>query len=70
VAMGALLWLTAPILFAAGHDPHGPAFFLLVATLISGGVAAYAFFLLLLGVISRNDAIGALRKSASSRLRG
>ncbi|HLJ00785.1 MAG TPA: murein biosynthesis integral membrane protein MurJ [Bradyrhizobium sp.] len=70
VAMGALLWLTAPILFAAGHDPHGPAFFLLVATLISGGVAAYALFLLLLGVISRNDAIGALRKSASSRLRG
>lgn len=60
LAMGALLWLIAPLVLATADAP-APIHLLLVATLIAGGIAAYGLFLTLLGVIRWNEAISAFR---------
>ena len=60
LAMGALLWLTAPLVLASA-DAAAPMHLLLVAMLIAGGIAAYGLFLALLGVIRWNEAIRAFR---------
>jgi putative peptidoglycan lipid II flippase len=62
LAMGGLLWLSAPFALGWGGNQSGPLHFLLVAALIAGGIAVYGLFLALLGVISWVDAIHALRR--------
>ncbi len=62
LAMGALLWQTAP--FApVSADASVAAHLLMVATLITAGIALYGLFLVLLGVINWREAISALRQS-------
>ena len=61
LAMGGLLWLTAPFVLTS-TDALVPMHLLLVATLIAGGIAAYGLFLALLGVIRWNEAISAFRQ--------
>jgi putative peptidoglycan lipid II flippase len=68
-AMGALLWLSAPIVPAAGGDTHGFVYPLLLGALILGGIAIYGLFLALLGVIRWDEAVRTLRETAPSRLR-
>ena len=68
-AMGASLWLAAPIALAAGGNMHGLAYGVLVAALIAGGMAIYGLFLALLGVVSWGEATNALRQTAGPRLR-
>ena len=63
LAMGGLLWLTAPFALASA-DASVPLHLLLVAALVAGGIAAYGLFLALLGVIRWNEAIGAFRRSS------
>jgi putative peptidoglycan lipid II flippase len=68
-AMGALLWLSAPIVASASGDTHGFVYPLLLGVLILGGIAIYGLFLALLGVIRWSEAVNALRETAPSRLR-
>ena len=63
LAMGGLLWLSAPFVQSSADTPV-PMYLLLVAALIAGGIAAYGLFLTLLGVIRWNEAISALRRSS------
>jgi putative peptidoglycan lipid II flippase len=63
LAMGGLLWLSAPFVPSSADTPV-PMYLLLVAALIAGGIAAYGLFLTLLGVIRWNEAISALRRSS------
>jgi putative peptidoglycan lipid II flippase len=67
--MGALLWLSAPFVLASGTNPHGLVQGVLVALLISGGIAIYGLFLSLFGVIRRNEIVNAIRQNTGSGLR-
>ena len=69
LAMGALLWLTALFVPASSTNPHGIVLALVVALLISGGIAIYGLFLVLLGVTSRGEVVNAFRQTADSGLR-
>ena len=69
LAMGAALWLAAPLMLVSGTKPHGVAQALGVATLISGGIAIYGLFLALLGVIRRGEVVDAIRQARGSGLR-
>jgi putative peptidoglycan lipid II flippase len=69
LAMGGLLWLVAPFVLAPVTNPHGVAQAFIVATLISGGIAIYGLFLVLLGVIRRGEVVNAIRQTAGSGLR-
>jgi putative peptidoglycan lipid II flippase len=61
LAMGAALWLAAPFAVASNTDPHGVVQALIVAALISGGIAIYGLFLALLGVIRWGEVVNAVR---------
>jgi putative peptidoglycan lipid II flippase len=69
LAMGGLLWLVAPFVLAPGTNPHGVVQAFIAATLISGGIAIYGLFLVLLGVIRRGEVVNAIRQTAGSGLR-
>jgi putative peptidoglycan lipid II flippase len=60
--VGGLLWLSAPFALASAGNTSGLSHFLLVAVLISAGMAVYGLFLALLGVLRWGDAIAALRQ--------
>jgi putative peptidoglycan lipid II flippase len=63
--MGGLLWLSAPFVLASGGNASGFANLLLVAALISGGMAAYGLFLALIGVLRWRDAVNAIRQTGA-----
>ena len=63
LAMGALLWLSAPLVLGSTGSGTTLAHLVLVAALIAAGIAVYGLFLALLGVINWNETISALRKS-------
>jgi putative peptidoglycan lipid II flippase len=65
LAMGGLLWLSAPFVLAAAANGSAPLHLLLVAALIAGGMTIYALFLALFGVLRWIDAIHALRQSGA-----
>jgi putative peptidoglycan lipid II flippase len=65
LAMGGLLWLSAPLALVSTANASTPLHLLLVAVLIAGGMVVYGLFLALLGVISWVDAIKALRQSGA-----
>jgi putative peptidoglycan lipid II flippase len=65
LAMGSLLWLSAPLALASAANASAPLHLLLVAALIAGGIAGYGLFLALLGVTSWVDAIRALRQTGA-----
>jgi putative peptidoglycan lipid II flippase len=69
LAMGALLWLAAPVTLASGANPHGLVQGVLVALLIAGGIAIYGLFLGLFGVIQRAEVVNAIRQTTDSGLR-
>jgi putative peptidoglycan lipid II flippase len=69
LAMGAALWLAAPFALAPGTNPHGVVQALVVATLISGGMAIYGLFLALLGVVRWGEVVNAVRPTPGSGLR-
>ena len=69
LAMGALLWLAAPLMLASGANPHGLVQGVLVALLIAGGIAIYGLFLGFFGVIRRAEVVNAIRQSSDSGLR-
>jgi putative peptidoglycan lipid II flippase len=69
LAMGGSLWLAAPFVLASGGSTHGLAQAVLVAMLISGGMAIYGLLLALLGVIRFRDAVNAIRQTAGAGLR-
>jgi putative peptidoglycan lipid II flippase len=69
LAMGALLWLSAPLVLAWSTNPHGVTQGLLVALLIAGGIAIYGLFLGLFGVIRRAEVVNAIRQATGSGLR-
>jgi putative peptidoglycan lipid II flippase len=69
LAMGGLLWLAAPFVLGPGVSSHGLAQAVAVAMLISGGAAIYALLLALLGVVSWDQAVNAIRLPADSGLR-
>jgi putative peptidoglycan lipid II flippase len=64
LAMGGLLWLSAPFVLASANA-SAALNILLVAALIAGGMAIYGLFLALLGVLRWVDAISALRQSGT-----
>jgi putative peptidoglycan lipid II flippase len=63
LAMGGLLWLKTTYVWPLAGDAHGLAQAAVLGLLILGGVAIYSLLLVLFGVINRNDAIGALKRS-------
>jgi putative peptidoglycan lipid II flippase len=63
LAMGGLLWLTAPFVLAASGNQSGLTHFFLVAALITAGIAVYGQLLALFGVLRWGDAIRAIRQS-------
>jgi putative peptidoglycan lipid II flippase len=65
LAMGGLLWLSAPLALAWGGNQSGPLHFFLLAVLIAGGIAIYGLFLALFGALRWVDAIQALRQSGA-----
>jgi putative peptidoglycan lipid II flippase len=67
LAMGALLWLAAPL--ASSTNPHSIVQGFLVALLISGGIAIYGLFLGLFGVVRRAEVVNAIRQTTGSGLR-
>ena len=69
LAMGGLLWMAAPLVLAHGGNAHGLAQAILVATLISGGMAIYGLCLALLGVIRWGEAVNAIRQTPGPGLR-
>jgi putative peptidoglycan lipid II flippase len=64
LAMGGLLWLSAPLALQSAANA-GLVHLVLVALLIAGGMAAYGLFLALLGVISWTETVNALRRTAA-----
>ena len=62
LAMGGLLWLSAPVALNAGGNETGLTHFILVAALISAGIVVYGLCLALFGVLHWGDAIRAIRQ--------
>ena len=69
LAMGGLLWLAAPLALTSGGNAHGLAQAIIVATLITGGMAIYGLLLAALGVIRWGEAVNAIRQTAGPGLR-
>jgi putative peptidoglycan lipid II flippase len=67
MAMGGLLWLTAPV--ALTPNAHGAAQAIVLAALISGAIALYGLLLALFGVIGWSEAVNAARQTRASGLR-
>jgi putative peptidoglycan lipid II flippase len=65
LVMGGLLWLSAPSVLESGGNASGLARLLLVAALISGGMAVYGLFLALAGVLRWRDAVNAIRQTGA-----
>jgi putative peptidoglycan lipid II flippase len=65
LAMGGLLWLSAPAVLASGGNASGFAHLLFVAALISGGMAIYGLLLVLLGVLRWREAVNAIRQTGA-----
>jgi putative peptidoglycan lipid II flippase len=63
LAMGGLLWLTAPFVLTSGGNESGPTHFFLVVALITAGIVVYGQLLALFGVLRWGDAIRAIRRS-------
>jgi putative peptidoglycan lipid II flippase len=63
LVMGAVLWLSAPLILTSGGSESGPMHFFLVMALIAAGIAVYGLCLGLFGVLRWGDAIRALRQS-------
>jgi putative peptidoglycan lipid II flippase len=69
LAMGGGLWLMTTFLSAVSASTHGITQAVLLAAMISGGIAVYGLLLLLFGVIAWGDVGNALRKPKSFDLR-
>jgi putative peptidoglycan lipid II flippase len=69
VMMGGLLWLMARFVLPLAANAHGLAQAVLLAALISGGIALYGLFLALFGVIRLSEAVSAIRQTKPSDLR-
>jgi putative peptidoglycan lipid II flippase len=69
LAMGGLLWLTASYALELAPDSHGLALVLLLAVLISGGIAVNVALLALSGVIRWDEAVNAVKQTTASGLR-
>lgn len=69
VMMGGLLWLMARFVLPLAANAHGLAQAVLLAVLISGGIAIYGLFLALFGVIRWSEAVSAIRRTKHSDLR-
>jgi putative peptidoglycan lipid II flippase len=69
LGMGGMLWLAAPFVLASDGTTHGLAQAILVAMLISGGIAIYGLLLALLGVVRWGEAVNAIRQTADPGLR-
>jgi putative peptidoglycan lipid II flippase len=69
LAMGGLLWLAAPFVLTSGGNAQGLAQAIIVAMLISGGMAVYGLLLAAIGVIRWGEAVNAIRQTASPGLR-
>jgi putative peptidoglycan lipid II flippase len=67
LAMGGMLWWAAPLVQASGAGALAEA--LVIATLISAGMAVYGLLLVLLGAISSGEVVNAFRQNASPGLR-
>jgi len=65
LAMGSLLWLSAPFVLAASGNESGLTHSLLVAALIAAGMVVYGLCLALFGVLRGGDAIRTLRQSGT-----
>jgi putative peptidoglycan lipid II flippase len=65
LAMGGLLWLSAPVVLGAGGNESGLTHFALVASLIAAGIAVYGLCLALFGVFRWTEAIRMLRQSGT-----
>jgi putative peptidoglycan lipid II flippase len=70
LAMGGLLWLTARLALPLVADSHGLAQAVLLAVLISGGIAIYGLLLALFGVTGWATALNAIRPTKPPDLRG
>jgi len=70
LVMGCLLWPAASTVLTSGGSTHGLAQAVLVAMLISGGIAIYGLCLALFGVIGFRDAVNAIRQTSDPALRG
>jgi putative peptidoglycan lipid II flippase len=69
LAMGGALWVMARFILALTVSMHGLAQAVILALLISGGIAVYGLLLALLGVIQWGEAVSAVRQSTASDLR-
>jgi putative peptidoglycan lipid II flippase len=69
LAMGGLIWLMARQIPALTADSHGIVAAILLAMLVSGGIAIYGLLLALFGVTSWAEAVNALRQTAKPDLR-
>jgi len=69
LAMGGALWWAAPLLRPLGAGANGLVEVLIVAALISGGMAVYGLLLVALGAFSSGEAVNAFRQNASPGLR-
>jgi putative peptidoglycan lipid II flippase len=65
LAMGGLLWLAAPVALAAIPTSLSLSYVLLMAVLVTGGMAVYGLFLVLLGVVGWKETVNALRQSGA-----
>jgi len=65
LAMGGLLWLSAPVMLNAGGNETGLTHFVMVAALIAAGIVVYGLCLALFGVLRWGDAIRTLRQSGT-----
>lgn len=65
LAMGGLLWLSAPLALASTANASALLHLIVVAALIAGGMAIYGLFLALFGVIRWVDAINSLRQTGA-----
>jgi putative peptidoglycan lipid II flippase len=65
LAMGGLLWLSAPFVLASAGNESVTLHLLLMGALIAGGMAIYGLLLALLGVVSWADAIDAHRQTGA-----
>jgi putative peptidoglycan lipid II flippase len=63
LVMGGLLWLATGLVLAPASQAHGIAQAMLLAILITGGLAVYGLVLTLSGVTGWRDTIGAIRQT-------